>query len=94
MCIQPLTELYSILAKSGAIISSVGTGLLVVFVVVLVMFPVSRDCVSKCSYTSLAPDPLGQLIKPSVLALALVIIATGIVMIRFSRWHEHKKMKA
>ena len=89
------TELYTVIAKSGAIISCAGTALLTVFVLILLLFPVIKECRSEqnCSFSSTAPEPFGLVIKPIFLAEALITIAIGIVMIRFSRWHQFKKTK-
>lgn len=77
------------LAKSGAIVSSAGVALLVAFVMVLLVFPVAKECEGdRCTYTSTAPDALGAMVQPGFLAASLLVIAAGIVMIRYSRWRE------
>ena len=82
-----------ILAKSGAIVSSIGVALLVVFVVVLLVFPVMKNCDrdQKCSYHSTAPGQLQLIVQPSFLAISLFTISGGVLILRFSRWVEGKK---
>lgn len=81
-----------VLAKVGAIVSSAGVALLVAFVLVLLVFPVIKECDGgkKCEFTSTAPAFLQGMVNPSFLAASLLTIAAGIVMIRFSRWRESK----
>ncbi|AFU58751.1 MAG: hypothetical protein QXX64_01510 [Nitrososphaera sp.] len=83
-----------VLAKSGAIVSSAGVALLVAFVVVLLAFPVIKECEDskeRCSYTSTAPEQLAAIVQPGFLAVTLLIIAAGVFMVRFSRWRSDKK---
>jgi hypothetical protein len=82
-----------ILAKSGAIASSAGVALMVTFVVVLLVFPVIKNCDQdgKCSYRSTAPKLLQSIVQPSFLAISLLIISAGVLVLRFSRWWERKK---
>ena len=81
------------LARSGAIMSSAGVALMVVFVVVLLSFPVIKSCgeSEKCSYHSTAPGELQSVVQPSFLAISLIIISAGVLILRFSRWLESKK---
>lgn len=81
------------IAKSGAIVSSVGVALLISFMVVLLAFPVNKECEveEKCTYTSTAPQEIAIIIQPGYLAFSLVIIAAGVFMVRFSRWKTDKK---
>lgn len=83
-------------AKSGAIVSSVGISLLVVFVAVLLAFPVDKDCRGdeRCTYTSTAPEQLAAIVQPGYLAISLLIIAAGVFMVRFSRWKSDKKTES
>src|ERR687893_1288728 len=82
-----------ILAKSGAIASSIGVALLVIFVVILLAFPVIKNCGGdqKCSYYSTAPGQLQLIVQPSFLAVSLFTISAGVLILRFSRWLESKK---
>src|SRR5690606_25384574 len=81
------------MAKSGAIVSSVGIALFVVFVAVLLAFPVNKECTvdESCTYTSTAPEQLAAVVQPAYLAISLLIIAAGVFMVRFSRWRTDKK---
>lgn len=81
------------LARSGAITSSAGVALMVVFVVVLLSFPVTKNCdeSEKCSYHSTAPGELQSVVQPSFLAISLITISAGVLILRFSRWLESKK---
>jgi hypothetical protein len=82
-----------ILAKSGAIVSSIGVALMVIFVVILLLFPVIKNCGGdeKCSYHSTAPGQLQSIVQPGFLAVSLITIAAGVLILRFSRWLESKK---
>lgn len=81
------------MAKSGAIVSSAGIGLLIVFVVTLLAYPVIKECEGndKCSYTSMAPEQLKAVIQPTFLAVSFMIIASGVLMVRLSRWKVQKE---
>ncbi|MDQ4067456.1 MAG: hypothetical protein M3114_07700 [Thermoproteota archaeon] len=81
------------LAKSGAIVSSEGVALMVVFVIVLLSFPVIKNCNEneKCTYRSTAPGELQSVVQPSFLAISLITISAGIMILRFSRWLEGKR---
>ncbi|MEM2139618.1 MAG: hypothetical protein QXJ74_05515 [Nitrososphaera sp.] len=79
------------LVKAGAIVSTAGVTMLVVFVIVLLAFPVVKECEGdSCNFQSTAPDQLKLIINPGFLASSLLVIAAGIVMIRYSRWRESK----
>lgn len=81
------------LAKVGAITSTVGVAMLVAFVSVLLAFPVIKECEGDdCSFESTAPEQLKSIINPSFLATSLLIIAAGIVMMRYSRWRQSKAL--
>ncbi len=82
-----------VLAKSGAIVSSTGVALLVAFIVVLLAFPVNKECEGgeRCTYTSTAPEQLAAIVQPAYLAASLMIIAAGVFMVRFGRWKSNKK---
>lgn len=79
------------MAKAGALVSAAGVALLVTFVAVLLVFPVTKGCDSgKCNYVSAAPDSLQPIVTPAFLAVSLLTIAAGILVIRYSRWRESK----
>ncbi|HVX03251.1 MAG TPA: hypothetical protein VHA09_08865 [Nitrososphaera sp.] len=90
-----------ILAKSGAIVSAAGVALLVAFVLVLLVFPVTKTCEqaggninnsnsNHCKYESSAPAQLQPIFNQGFFALSLLVIAAGILMIRYSRWRDSK----
>jgi hypothetical protein len=81
------------LARSGAIVSSAGVALMVVFVLSLLLFPVIKNCdeSERCTYRSAAPEGLQSVIQPSFLAISLSTISAGVLILRFSRWLESKK---
>jgi hypothetical protein len=81
------------MTKSGAIVSSAGVALLIAFVVVLLAFPVNKECEAgeRCTYTSTAPEQLAAIVQPAYLAVSLMVIAAGVFMVRFGRWKSDKK---
>lgn len=83
-------ESAEILAKSGAILSSVGVALFITFVAVLLIFPVIKQCENKekCSFSSTAPGQLKEIVQPGFLALSLLLIAAGVLVIRITRRHD------
>jgi hypothetical protein len=84
------------LTTSGAIISSTGVALMVVFVVTLLAFPATKDCSEedmKCSYRSTAPGGLQSIMQPAFLAISLLTISAGILILRFGRWLEDRAIK-
>jgi len=83
------------LMRSGAVISSLGAVLLVILAAVLLVYPVVKNCHGqKCTFVTSAPSPLSSIAKPSWLAISLVIIATGVALIRFGSWYQYKTRKA
>lgn len=85
-----------LLIRLGAIIGSVGTISLIIFAVILLVFPVIKDCnnngIYKCDYFSKAPYPLNLLINPIILLTILIVISIGIVMIRSGKWYLNRKL--
>ena len=81
------------LARSGAIVSSAGVALMVIFMITLLAFPVIKNCGGgeKCSYHSTAPGELQSIVQPGFLAMSLITISLGVLILRFSRWLESKK---
>jgi hypothetical protein len=78
----------------GAILSVIGTILLVVFISSLLLYPVIKKCQNTtegCKYYSTAPEPIRSFIKPIFLVVILLVIAAGVGGIRFGKWHEYKK---
>jgi hypothetical protein len=92
-----LSSSLEILIKSGAIVSSAGVALFVAFAVVLLVFPVIKECNNnneKCSFSSTAPEQLRPIVRPDYLAFSLAIIAAGIFMVRYGRWRDSKKTES
>jgi hypothetical protein len=81
-----------VLAKLGALVSSAGVALMVTFVIILLVFPVVKNCDQdrSCSYLSTAPGDLHSIVQPGFLAISLLTISAGVLMLRFSRWWEKK----
>ena len=84
---------YELVIKVGAVIASIGTIFLVIFATVLLVFSITKLCDNehKCIYISYAPYPLNLLITPLVLVIILVVIASGIAIIRSGKWFFSKK---
>jgi hypothetical protein len=82
-----------IIIKSGAIFSSIGIAILVVFVVILLSFPVLKEC-SKlqhhCKFNSMAPGPLKSVVSPLLVVSALLTVSAGIAMIRVGIWYRYR----
>lgn len=81
------------LVKPGAIVSTAGVAMFIAFVLILVIFPVIKACEegdNNCMYTSGAPPPLNIIVQPAYLAAALLLIAAGVLMVRFGRRQESK----
>ncbi|HKR57478.1 MAG TPA: hypothetical protein VJR67_01265 [Candidatus Nitrosopolaris sp.] len=82
--------------KSGAILSSIGAALLVIFAVILLSYPTAENCRNdhkNCTYSTSAPPPLNSLIKPSILAISLLVVASGVAIIRFGSWYQYRGKK-
>lgn len=81
------------IVKSGAVFSTIGVALLIAFIIVLLAFPVLKECQDsgkKCEFSSTAPKPLKFIVKPTFLVIALLAIAIGVVIIRFGTWYHHE----
>jgi hypothetical protein len=78
----------SALVKAGAVFSSFGTALLILFILILLSFPVAKDCAKHegCKFYSTAPEPLNYLITPLLVVAALFVISAGVLVMRFARW--------
>lgn len=72
--------------KSGAIVSTLGVGMLILFGSVLLIFPVIKLCEQSCVFVSTAPQYLGQIIKPLFLVISLTLISLGVFLIRIGKW--------
>lgn len=86
--------MHELVIKSGALVSVAGIGLFVAFVSVLLLFPVVKSCKieeSDCDFASTAPEPFRSLVQPAYLAISLLLVASGVFVVRFERWRESKK---
>jgi hypothetical protein len=81
-----------VLIRAGAISSSVGSILLALLILVLLIFPVVKNCPNQeeCDYSSTAPAPLNYLITPIFVTVDLFVIATGVLFMRFARRYTYK----
>jgi len=81
-----------ILIRAGAIFSSAGTVLLALFILILLIFPVVKNCPNQeqCDYYTTAPEPLNYFITPLYVAVDLFVIATGVLFMRFARWYKYR----
>jgi ABC-type Fe3+ transport system permease subunit len=82
--------------KSGAIFSTVGLALLIAFIIVLLAFPIIKQCqrsTEQCKFYSTAPDSVRFIVRPVFLATALIIIAIGVGTTRFAIWYQYRKIK-
>ena len=80
--------------KAGAILSTIGLVLLIAFIIVLLAFPIFKQCPKpyhKCQFYSTAPDSIRFVVKPTFLALTLLIIAIGVGTTRFAVWYQYRK---
>jgi NADH:ubiquinone oxidoreductase subunit 5 (subunit L)/multisubunit Na+/H+ antiporter MnhA subunit len=86
----------SFLIKTGAVLSIIGTVILIVFAFVLLVFPVSKVCPSDgtaCAYVSQAPAPLRIMLNPYMLVISLLVIACGVCFFRFGYWYLNKRKR-
>jgi hypothetical protein len=79
-----------ILIRAGGIFSAAGIVLLTLFISILLIFPVVKSCPNQeqCDYYTTAPEPLNYFITPLFVTLDLFVIATGVLFMRFARWHR------
>ena len=80
--------------KIGVICSLLGTFILILLVLVLVIFPVQKNCSNEgleCEYVSSAPNILARIVSPYTLVISLLTIAAGILIFRFGTWYKLKK---
>ncbi len=72
--------------KSGAVVSTVGIIMLILFGSILLIFPVKKSCEIECTFNSSAPPYLRQLINPLFLFVSLILISIGVFLIRIGKW--------
>ncbi len=80
--------------KAGAVSALIGTFILILLVLVIVIFPIQKNCDSDnedCEYISTAPNILKTVVAPQTLVISLLTIAAGILIFRFGTWFKLKK---
>lgn len=80
--------------KAGAMCSLTGTFILIFLVLVIVIFPIQKNCNydnEDCEYISSAPNLLKTVVAPQTLVISLLTIAAGILIFRFGTWYKLKK---
>jgi hypothetical protein len=80
--------------KVGAVCSLIGTFILILLVLVIVIFPVQKNCNNgrdDCEYISSAPNILKTVVSPQTLVVSLLTIAAGILIFRFGTWYKLKR---
>ena len=80
--------------KVGAACSLIGTFILILLVLVIVIYPVQKNCSNDrqdCKYISSAPSILKTVVSPHILVTSLLTIAAGILIFRFGTWYKLKK---
>jgi hypothetical protein len=80
--------------KAGAVSALIGTFILILLVLVIVIFPIQKNCKydnEDCEYISTAPNILKTVVAPQTLVISLITIAAGILIFRFGTWFKLKK---
>jgi hypothetical protein len=80
--------------KVGAVCSLIGTFILILLVLIIVIFPVQKNCTNDredCQYISSAPSILTKVVSPHTLVISLLTIAAGISIFRFGTWYKLKR---
>jgi len=89
-----ITKFIDKIIKIGAVFSLVGTFILILLVLVILVFPVEKNCGNipqDCTYISSAPGILKTIVTPITLVVSLLTIAGGIMIFRFGNWYKLKK---
>jgi high-affinity nickel permease len=89
-----ITKLTNKIIKIGAVFSLGGTFILILLVLVILIFPVQKNCSNvpqDCTYISSAPGILKTIVSPLTLVVSLLTIAAGIMIFRFGNWYKLKK---
>ena len=80
--------------KTGVIFSLVGTVMMIILVLVILIFPVQKDCIgndSDCQFISTAPGILKSIVKPLTLVTALLTISAGLLIFRFGTRYKLRR---
>jgi uncharacterized membrane protein len=83
---------YRRMIKIGALISTAGVIMLILFGLILLLFPVTKICEENCNYLSSAPEYLRQLINPLFLFISLILISLGVFFIRIGNRQLYKRL--
>lgn len=83
---------YRRMIKLGALISTAGVIMLILFGLILLLFPVTKICEENCNYLSSAPEYLRQLINPLFLFISLILISLGVFFIRIGNRQLYKSL--
>lgn len=83
---------YRRMIKLGALISTAGITMLILFGLILLLFPVTKICEENCNYLSSAPEYLRQLINPLFLFISLILISSGVFFIRIGNRQLYKRL--
>lgn len=89
-----ITKSIDKITKLGAVFSLAGTFILILLVLVILIFPVQKNCSNvpqECTYISSAPSVLKTIVSPITLVVSLLTIAAGIMIFRFGNWYKLKK---
>jgi hypothetical protein len=83
---------YRRMIKLGALISTAGITMLILFGLTLLLFPVTKICEENCNYISSAPEYLRQLINPLFLFISLILISSGVFFIRIGNRQLYRSL--
>ncbi|HKO40861.1 MAG TPA: hypothetical protein VJU85_06320 [Nitrososphaeraceae archaeon] len=83
---------YRRMIKLGALISTAGVTMLILFGLILLLFPVTKICEEHCNYISSAPEYLRQLINPLFLFISLILISSGVFFIRMGNRQLYRSL--
>ncbi len=81
---------YRQMIKLGAVISTIGVSMLILFGFILLLFPVTKVCEKTCDYIVDAPNLLIQVINPLFLFITLILISSGVFLIRIGNRQLYK----
>ena len=82
------------IVKCGAVLSLIGTVIMIILVSVILIFPIQKNCNSNdsdCQFISTAPGILSSLVSPLTLVTALLTIAAGLLIFRFGTRYKLRK---
>lgn len=83
---------YRRIIKLGALISTAGVAMLILFGLILLLFPVTKICEENCNYLSSAPDYIRQMINPLFLFISLILISSGVFLIRIGNRQLYRSL--